>query len=173
MIETMVLSIEQHHRMTVDEFERYCEEHPDDRLELIDGEIHTVSPQTVLHVDTVERVHSALRDRYPEMRVRQAGSILLDDHALWEPDVYVARPRPGIKYPHASDVVLVVEVALNTEHRDLGSKLAGYARNAIPEYWVIDPKPGGLFFQLTNPHVGGYRDVKTTSLPSGIDSLPF
>lgn len=177
MLEPMAMSIE-HHRMTVAEFERYCDDHPDENLELIDGEIHTVSPQSELHSLAVVRVLAHLQERHPApMRVMPVGSVRIDGEALWEPDVYVYEPDPDRdpdveKYPDASEVVLVVEISLHTVTKDMGSKYFGYARNFVPEYWVIDPRPRrGVFHRFTNPSGGTYRTVESTPLPDGIKSL--
>ena len=80
---------------------------------------------------------------------------------------------PDDQYIDAADIVHIIEVAVSSWNRDTGPKLTGYARNGIPEYWVIDPKPGGAFHRFTEPHLGGYREVVTTELPDGITSLPF
>jgi Uma2 family endonuclease len=162
--------------MTVAEFEKFATEHPLDRVELIDGEIYDVSPESEDHAGTVDHVYTILRARYqPPVRVLQAGSVRLDDQSLWNPDVYVAQPRRnrGDRYPHATDLLLAVEVSINTWARDMGPKLTIYARNQIPEYWVVDPRPGGVFHRFTDPDVTGYQTAETTPLPDGIHSLPF
>jgi Uma2 family endonuclease len=172
----MVMPVE-HHRMTVAEFERFAADHPLDGVELIDGEIHDVSPETEAHAVAVDHLHTLLRARYqPPIRVLQAGSVRLDDQSLWNPDVYVYVPQErdtDDRYPHATELLLTVEVSLNTWTRDMGPKLSNYARNRIPEYWVIDPRPGGVFHRFTDPEPTGYQTAETTPLPDGIRSLPL
>lgn len=171
-IDVMALPIEHHHGMTVAEFERYCDDHPDERVELIDGEICTVSPLSVLHVATALAIQDHLKTCYPDALVIAGGaSVELDDGSLWEPDVLVVKALPDAKYLAAADVLHIAEVSLSSMGRDSGAKYLGYARNLIPEYWLIDPKPGGVFHRFSNPADGTYRTVYSTPLPDGLRSL--
>jgi Uma2 family endonuclease len=92
--------------------------------------------------------------------------------------VYVLGVDPDFdfpKYADAAHVLLAVEVSLTTWSRDTGVKLAAYARNGIPEYWVVDPRPGGRLVRYRQPQCdvepAAYGDVVTVPLPDGRRSL--
>jgi Uma2 family endonuclease len=166
------------HRFTVDEYLRIADELG--RVELIDGVIHDVSPQSDNHVDAVTTLFLLLRERYPDKRVRPGGSVHLGPGSLWEPDVIVANPRRIVTddatYTAAADVHLVVEVAVTTRWKDVRLKLPGYARAGVPEYWLVDPKRGGTAQRHTGPEVSddgsaSYTEVTTVRLPGGLDDL--
>jgi Uma2 family endonuclease len=163
------------HRMTVEQYEQFVTDHQLDRVELIDGVICDVSPESFDHSDAAHEIFLQLRDRFPDKLVRMAGSVRLDDESLWNPDVYVLDVAPGAsigKYPVASDVLVAVEVSVSTWARDAGPKLAVYARNGIPDYWVLRPGDGWTLTQFSNPKGAEYRRVVTVDLPDGPGALP-
>jgi Uma2 family endonuclease len=159
------------HRMTIDEYEQFLTLAGLDTVELIDGVIYDVSPESVVHLRAVEAIYHHLRARFPDRMVFQAGSVRLDEGSLWNPDVFVVDSLPDDGYPDATAVQLVVEVAVNTWSRDTGPKLAVYARNKIPEYWVINPVPDGVLQRYTEPEDLAYRLTESTPLPDGLRSL--
>jgi Uma2 family endonuclease len=161
------------HRWTVDEYERAVPFLDLDRVDLIDGVIFDVSPESARHADATDAVYHLLRTRHPEARVRQAGSVRFDDGSLWEPDVYVTQDREFTAYPRAGDVLLAVEVSLSTWQRDTERKLPVYARNGIPEVWVLRPANGKAWelVRFTDPDAKGYRST-TIPLPDGPGTIP-
>jgi Uma2 family endonuclease len=161
-------------RWTVDEYERLVTLLDLDRVELIDGVVFEVSPESVVHVDATDAVYHLLRKRHPGERVRQAGSVRLDDGSLWNPDVYVTPVRRFDTYPKSSEVLLAVEVSVSTWHRDIKRKLPVYARNGIPEVWLLRPTSGTAWelVRFTEPEAGGYRSTATTALLDGPASIP-
>ena len=54
-----------------------------------------------------------------------------------EPDIVVAPPTSEDYVPLES-IALAIEVSDSTLPYDLGRKAALYARNGVPEYWVVD-----------------------------------
>jgi Uma2 family endonuclease len=163
------------HRMTVEQYEQFVADHQLDRVELIDGVICDVSPESFSHSDAAHELYLQLRARFPDKLVRMAGSVRLDDGSLWNPDVYVLDAAPGTsfeRYPGASDVLLAVEVSVSTWGRDTGPKLAVYARNGIADYWVLRPGDGWTLTHFSDPKGAEYRRVVTVDLPDGPGSLP-
>ena len=71
-------------------------------------------------------------------RVRIQNPVVLDT-SLPVPDVSVVQKRSyaGGK-PQPADVFLIIEVADTTLSYDRNVKGPTYARNGIPEYWIID-----------------------------------
>lgn len=108
-------------------------------LELIDGELITVSPQGPRHRMSTVRVHRCLERAF-------GGGFYVQDHSpvqcgpnsLPEPDVAVVRePERYDRHPSAADVPLVVELSF-TSHEQDRAKAAVYAAGGFPEYWIVD-----------------------------------
>jgi Uma2 family endonuclease len=115
---------------------------PQDRVELIDGEIIDMSPIGVLHAAIVARLASYFSQRLGPMGIVWCQNPLrLDDISEPEPDIAILRPRADFymtAHPGAADVLLAIEVADTSLAYDLGTKVPLYARHGIPEVWVID-----------------------------------
>lgn len=71
--------------------------------------------------------------------VRRETPFALDELSQPQPDICVV-PGSIRDYTHAhpSEALLLVEVSDSTLPHDCGRKLAAYARNSIPEYWILD-----------------------------------
>ena len=133
------------HLISVDAFHRMSETGilgPQDRVELIDGEIIDMSPIGVLHAAIVARLASHFSQRLGPMGVVWCQNpVQLDNISEPEPDIAILRPRADFymtAHPGAADVLLVIEVADTSLAYDLGTKVPLYARHGIPEVWVID-----------------------------------
>lgn len=149
------------HRLTVEEYEALVEFARLRRVELVDGVVYDMSPEGPTHSGIVIELFLLLRERYPDRLVKNAGSVLIDGRSLWEPDVYVLDepreapiPDEDEEYPDANDVLLAVEVSVSTLAYDRRVKLPVYARNGIPECWIV--RPGGDATRYTEPGEGGY-----------------
>lgn len=133
------------HRLTVADFRRMGEVGilgPDDRVELIAGEIIDMSPIGSLHAALVARLASVLVQRVGETAiVWTQNPLALDDTSQPQPDVAVLRPRADFyaaAHPGPADALLVIEVADATLSFDLDVKVPLYAVSGIPEVWVIE-----------------------------------
>lgn len=140
----MAVELERRH-FTVEEYHRMAGAGiltEDDRVELIDGEILTMTPIGWRHaacVATLIHLFSPLsRDRavlWPQ------NPIGLGPRSEPQPDVTLLRPRRDM-YRHAGprseDVLLLVEVADTSIAYDRGVKLSLYAAAGIPEVWLVD-----------------------------------
>jgi Uma2 family endonuclease len=149
---------------TVEEFIRLDQLHffaPDERLELIDGEIHPMSPIGYRHAGVVDGlVRWLYRHLDPAWFVRCQNPLRLGGKNLPQPDLHVVRSRPdNYTQSHAtpSDTVLVIEVADSTADVDLGKKKEIYAQAGIPEYWVFDLTENTLEC-FTAPEGGAYQN---------------
>ncbi len=128
------------HRFSRVQYERMTEAGvfgPEDRLELLDGEIIDMPPQKSRHATAVTLVAEALRTIFgPGATVRVQLPFCLDDRSEPEPDVAVVPGNPrDYRDAHPSRALLVCEVSDTTLAYDRGRKLAAYARAGIPEYW--------------------------------------
>ncbi len=128
---------------TADAFERAGEAgvFGDAHADLIDGEVHVMSPQSPLHAAVLARLARALRPLVPEHEVRVQMPVRLSNDSEPEPDLSVVRgplERYDDHHPRPEEILLVVEVAVSSLGYDTGLKLATYARLGVPEAWVID-----------------------------------
>jgi len=114
------------------------------RVELIDGEIYTMSPLPPNHNAHVDKVAEFLTvELLGKAKVRTQGSIRLDDYSEPEPDLAILRFQQDFyndRQPTANDIYLVIEVAVNSLETDRTVKLEKYAASAIPEYWIVIPE---------------------------------
>lgn len=112
----------------------------DERVELLDGTLFTMSPQDAAHAHTVQRLAEllllSLRGRAV---VRTQSPLALLDDAEPEPDIAVV-PVADYSSHHPSDAHLVIEVAASSHTRDRTIKGPIYARAGIAEYWLVDLK---------------------------------
>ena len=133
------------------------------RVELLEGEIIPMSPEGPMHSSTnysvVQYFREILKDR---AIVREAHPITLDNSEP-EPDIAVVR-SPYTDYftrhPYPQDIYWLVEISHRTLKLDLGQKVITYARNGIPEYWVIDLVNKRLVLH-TQPIGESYSQIKT------------
>jgi Uma2 family endonuclease len=132
------------HRLTVHDYYRMAEVgllHPDDRTELIDGEIIDMPPIGDRHADIVrvltKRLIRAVGDA---AEVSAQLPVRLSLRSEPQPDFAIMRAKQGRyrKHPLPSDVVLLIEVSDSTLRYDLGKRASLYAAHRIPEYWVFD-----------------------------------
>ena len=100
-----------------------------------------MSPEGVEHSYTNRSIVKYLRELLAnEAEIIQAQPITLDNSEP-EPDVTIARLPEAIyrtHHPYAQDIYWLIEISNRTLTIDLKQKSRLYARNDIPEYWVID-----------------------------------
>ncbi len=162
------------YRFTVEEYERMGATGvlgPDDRVELIDGEIVAMAPIGSPHAGCVNRLTHLLSTLAGGRAVVQVQNpVRLDARSEPQPDLALLRPRADFYaagHPGPADVLLVVEVADTTLDYDLGVKVPLYAGAGIPATWVVDLS-GGVVHAFSEPGPGGYQ---TTLLAAPGDTL--
>lgn len=132
-------------------------------VELLEGEIITMSPEGIPHSYTNDSVAEYLRSKFQGIaKIKESHPITLDNSEP-EPDIAVVRLPETIyrdHHPYAEDIYWLIEVANQTLAKDLQEKSITYARNGIMEYWVID-LPNKKLWTFTNPQNGKYLDQKT------------
>jgi Uma2 family endonuclease len=164
------------HRLTVHDYHRMGEVgllRPDERVELIDGEIIDMPPIGSLHgavVDLLaERFITTLKGA---ALVRIQGAIRLGNHSEPQPDLSLLRPRAdryAARQPQDADVLLVIEVSDTTLKFDVGAKARLYARGGVPEYWVADLTKRRLQ-RFCAPRDGQYRERSARA--AGVFDVP-
>jgi len=115
---------------------------PEERVELLDGEIITMPPMSPEHAWSVRAVTAALyRAVGGRASIGPQVVITLDPISEPQPDVML-NALPDERYwrahPTAEETFLVVEVSKSTLAFDRGKKLRAYARCRVREYWVVD-----------------------------------
>jgi Uma2 family endonuclease len=132
-------------RFTVDDYYRMAETGiltPQDRVELIDGEIYEMSPIGDRHAMAVNRANMIFaRGLGDKVVVAVQNAARLDMYSEPQPDVVLIRPREnfyGKQHPRPEDVLLFIEVSDTTLRFDQNIKLPVYARSRIRELWIVD-----------------------------------
>ena len=123
---------------------------PDDgmRYELIWGELHVSPAPEIRHQVAVANLMEILQAKITQvgngMVLSAPLDIQLDENNVVQPDLIVVsvENRSAIQGAAFSGVPdLVVEVLSPTSRRrDFVLKSVLYARNGVPEYWVVDPE---------------------------------
>jgi Uma2 family endonuclease len=116
---------------------------PDERLELLDGEIlQKMSPQNPPHAAGVGKTARVLERAFGSGHdVRRQLPLVLGTRGEPEPDLVVVPGAPeeyATRHPTSADARLVVEVSDTSLRLDRGRKLAAYARAGISEYWILN-----------------------------------
>ena len=135
---------------------------PDDRLELIEGQLLAVTPQGSRHAAIVDQAGEMLRGAFGGgFRIRVQSPLAVGDDSEPEPDLAVVRGR-ALDYldAHPTSALLVVEVSDEWLHRDRTLKQRLYAGHDIPEYWVL-ALPDACLEVYRDPAASGYRSVAT------------
>ena len=151
-------------RFTVDEYYRLAEVGiltERDHVELIDGDIVQMSPMGSCHGQCVaaltERLVMAVARR---ALLRPQLPFRISMRTEPEPDIILVRPGPDYwtQHPRPEDVLLLIEVAETSYAYDHDVKLPLYARENVPEVWIVD-LPRGAVEVYRNPSPSGYRSA--------------
>jgi Uma2 family endonuclease len=166
MLDHMPVDVDKR-RITVDEYQQMGEAgvfSDTDRVELIDGEILTMSPIGSPHCAAVDRAAQAFfRATGARAIVRVQGPIDLNRYTEPEPDLVLLRPRGDFYrsgHPHPADVLLVVEIADASLRFDREVKVPLYARAGVVEYWLVDLNAQKVT-RYSAPENGTYREVSS------------
>lgn len=150
--------------ITVEEFRRMGEAEillPDERVELIEGEIYKMTPIGKRHMWLVMRLAEALREAAPPpLLLLDQGALELDPHSQLQPDMMLLRRRPEsleAPLPGAPDILLAVEVADTSLRYDRKVKLPVYAKRGVPELWIVDANAKTVEAHR-RPSEAGYRE---------------
>lgn len=128
---------------------------PDERVELLDGELVAMPPMSPGHATAVRALTTALyRAVGGRASIGPQVAITLDPISEPQPDIMLnalSDERYWDAHPTAEETFLVVEVSKSTLAFDRGKKLRAYARCRVPEYWIVD---------LVNERVEVYRNPR-------------
>ncbi len=149
-------------KFTVAEYYRMAEVGilgPDERVELIEGEIIVMPPVGPAHSGEVNRLnHQFSHPDNDRFIVHVQNPVQLGDGSELEPDVALLRYRGdfyGTAHPTPADMLLVIEVADTSLEYDRGVKAHIYGRAGVPETWVKN-LPEDCIERFTEPGPDGY-----------------
>ncbi len=144
-------------RWTREEYERLVEQgffRPDERIELLDGVIREMTPQSAGHAVAVRLTRQVLGRIFStgfDILIQMPLALGEDSEPEADLAVVPGSPRDHLM-SHPASAILVVEVADTSLSRDR-AKAGLYARAGIPDYWILilgtrslevyrDPKEG-------------------------------
>ena len=152
-------------RFTVEEYHRMGEAgifHPDDRVELIEGEIVQMSPIGQPHAFTVMMFNNLLVQAVAGRALVSPGNpVRLTRWTEPQPDLMLLRLDADYReeFVEPRHVLLVVEVADTSLAYDRGVKLRLYAQAGILEVWIVDVQHERVEVHR-DPAGEGYRTVE-------------
>ena len=167
-------------RFTLAEYHRMGEVgilRPDDRVELIDGEIIEMAPIGTLHAATVTRICEFFVRRLGDRAtIRSQNPLLIPDHESEpEPDVMLLTRRADFyarAHPVPADVRLLIEVADSSLRYDRLTKFPLYARAGVAEAWLVDVEHRRVELHR-RPAERGYAEISRPETGDGFASLAF
>lgn len=169
----------QRRRFTVEEFQRMGEAGiiaPDERVELIDGEVYEMTPVGPRHIWSVIYLNKYLLKLVgDDFFVSPQSGVTMAGGRQPYPDFALLRLRPGKlpgEVPQAEDCALLVEIADSSADFDRKEKSRLYAQAQIPEYWVLD-LPRNCVIVHRRPQAGTYGDVMEYGMDATFASPVF
>ena len=151
--------------------------HPEERVELITGQLVTMAAKGTAHTVTLRRINrlfTRLSFRI-EMMVQIQDPIVLDNYSEPEPDLALLRvdAREYIDaHPTAADTYLVIEIADTSFKYDCEIKGKLYAQSNIADYWVLDVVKRRLHV-FRKPSNQGYQSEVILTEDANISPLQF
>ena len=137
LLKTRKFTVEQYHQMT--EASVFT---PEERLELIRGEIIEMSPIGLKHATVVKRLNNLLTYQlHNQAIIGVQDPIQLDNFSEPQPDISVLKMRSDfyeLEIPKPQDILWLIEVSDHTLKYDREVKLNLYAESKINEVWLVN-----------------------------------
>jgi len=166
----------QRHKITVKEYHKMAEVgilKPTDRVELIGGEIITMSPINNPHIGIINILNRMfIQQLGDQATISIQNPLQIDKENEPEPDIVVAKFRKdgySKKRINPKDTYLIIEVADSSLKYDRSVKTKLYASANIKEYWIVNVKKQQIE-QYTNPTGEKYSTKKIIKLTQVITS---
>jgi Uma2 family endonuclease len=151
---------------------------PEERLELLGGQLVVREPLGTPHATGIRLVARALRAAFgPDWNIEAQLPVALDEESEPEPDIAVVSGGPrDHSASHPSRPELVVEVAMASLALDRGEKASLYARAGVADYWIVNLVDNVLEVYrepVADPHGAyGWRYASTATLRRGDPVTP-
>jgi Uma2 family endonuclease len=132
------------HKFTVEELYRIEELlQPEQRMELVCGEIIDMSPINPPHATCVRKLTRFFQQHLPidQYVYDVQNPLLISGHSLVQPDLVVSHLRPGLlenEHIKGEDVALLIEVSDSSYRYDREDKYKLYVSAGIPVYVIIN-----------------------------------
>jgi Uma2 family endonuclease len=110
---------------------------PDERLELIEGDIIVMSPKGTAHVICCQKLLRSLRFNLASEYDFQCQDPIQIGDSEPEPDLVIVRANLD-RIPTAEDTLIVIEISDSTLKYDRETKGKVYAKATIAEYWIFN-----------------------------------
>ncbi|MEG4247497.1 Uma2 family endonuclease [Microcoleus sp. Pol10D4] len=150
--------------------------HPEERVELLSGNIIKMSAKGTAHTSATRRTASVLSVLLGnQAAVYTQDPIALDDNSEPEPDIAVVRIDSfdyATHHPTPSEVYLIIEVADSSLTFDREIKAKIYARSGIADYWVLNVGDRQLHV-FREPTENGYQSEVILGETASISPLEF
>jgi Uma2 family endonuclease len=166
-------------KFTVKEYQKMGESnifHPEERLELIKGEMVIMSPIGAKHASMVNRLTNLLCRKLPEeIIVSVQNSIVLDDYTEPQPDLVMAKFREDFYKNQPikpENIYWLIEVSDSTIKYDRTTKIPLYAENKIDEVWIVNLNNSTLEV-YRQPENNSYQNVQKLTSNQTISPLDF
>jgi len=147
-----------------------------DRLELVNGEIQTMSPIGRKHVACIIRLVKLFEKKLGDrVMVSAQNSIRLNNHAEPQPDIAILKWRDDFYHealPTPDDILLIIEVADSSIDYDRHVKAPLYAAAAIPEMWLFDVNQKTIE-GYSQPSPNGYKLLRRYDEGDKLSILAF
>ena len=122
---------------------------PDDRVELLEGEIVEMSPVGPRHINCVNRATNIFAKRLGDRAIVSVQNPLpLSEYSEPQPDIVLLKPRAdfyGNDRINWVDSLLVIEISDTTLRRDRDIKLPLYSKAGVVELWIEDLQHETIF----------------------------
>jgi len=145
----------------------------DERVELIEGKIITMSPIRSPHAACVERLGYILKQSLgKDVQIRAQNPITLGTHSEPEPDLAVVVFKKDFyedAHPVPKDVFIAIEVSQSTEKYDRDTKMPLYAKYGIAESWLVNLNKKEIEV-YRNPSTEGYTSITVFGLKDKLKS---
>ncbi|WP_456384174.1 Uma2 family endonuclease [Persephonella sp.] len=152
---------------------------PDEKIELVNGEIYKMSPIGLRHalvVDILNELFNEILHSNQDLKnkylVHVQNPLKLSADTVLQPDVALVK-KDFIKenrYPQPEDAELVVEVADTTLSFDKNVKLPLYAKAKIKEVWIINLIDNRIEV-YTKPEKGIYTQINIKTKKDKLEIL--
>jgi Uma2 family endonuclease len=145
-----------------------------ERTELLDGDIYLMSPQYTRHALAKSVFYDAVRDwtvaNAIDLRTLMEVSVAMPPNDEPIPDVVLTSEWKGRLGVPVSSVALLVEIADSSLRDDLDYKGPLYARQGVPEYWVVD-LAGRKVLRHAEPGTDGYARIEEIAFGQPVKAL--
>lgn len=150
-------------RITVSNYHRMVEVGilaPDERIELIHGELIEMSPSGPLHSSIITRMHRFLQHKLgDDILIFAQSPISISTHSEPEPDLTIVQWQVDFyaaKHPEPNDIHWLVEVSDRSLTKDKVVKAPLYASAGIPVFWMVNI-PSHRLEVFTGPSEVGFQ----------------